>query len=149
MTLYYHTEDDLVEVRPDILSYGASDLEPQMLESESIINRTIESRWYRAAAAENGLDFRTTIFDPALMLNGETQLKRLATYKSLQLSYLYLMKEAPEPDAFERQMSTFRRLYEEELLLVMGAGLDYDWDESGAIEAGENLQPTYRRLQRC
>jgi len=149
MTLYYHTEDDLVEVRPDILSYGASDLEPQMLEGESIINRTIESRWYRAAAAENGLNFHTTVFNPALLLNADDQLKRLAVYKSLQLSYLYLMKEAPEPDAFERQMSTFRKLYEEELQLVLGAGLDYDWDESGAIEAGENLQPTYRRLQRC
>lgn len=148
MTLYYHTEDDLVEVRPNILSYGVSDFEPQMEESESIINRTLESRWYRAAAAENGLDFRTDVFNPALVLT-TSQVKRLATYKSLQLCYLHLMKEAPDPDAFERQMSTFKKLYDEEMQEVLGAGIDYDWDESGVIEAGENLQPTYRRLQRC
>lgn len=148
MALLFHTEDDLVEVRPEILSYGVSDFEPQMLESEIIINRTLEARWYRAIATDYGIDFRSTLYNPALLLNADTQLKRLACYKSLQLCYLFLMKEAPEPDAFERQMSTFKKLYADELVEVLAAGVDYDWDESGTIEAGENLQPTVRRLVR-
>lgn len=149
MALLFHSEDDLVEVRPDILSYGVSDFEPQMEESEAIINRTLDSRWYRTVANEHGLVFRETPFDPTLLLNADTQIKRLACYKSLQLCYLHLMKEAPEPDAFERQMNTFKKLYADELVEVLAAGLDYDWDSSGAIDSGERAEPVIRRLQRC
>ena len=148
MALLYHSEDDLVEVRPDILSYGVSDFDAQMEESETIINRAIDAKWYRAIAADNGIDYQETPFDGTLLLNGDTQLKRLAVYKSLQLCYMYLMKESPEPDAFERQMETFKKLYADELSEVLASGLDYDWDESGVIAAGENYQQVIRRLQR-
>ena len=148
MTILFHSEDDLVEVRPNILLYGVTDFEAQMQKSEDIINRVLESRWYRAKATDQKINFESTVFDPALLLNADGQLKTLAVYKSLQLIYLHLMKETPEEDGFERQMGTFKKLYAEELAEVLASGLDYDWDDSGTIEAGENIQPQIRRLQR-
>lgn len=148
MALLFHGDEDLTEVRPDILSYGITDFDVQMEESESIINRTLDARWYRNVADDFGLNWRVTPFKPALLLNGGVQLNRLATYKSLQLIYLFLMKESPEPDAFERQMDTFKKLYKEELNEVLNAGVDYDFDEDGEIAAGENILPKIRRLIR-
>lgn len=148
MTLYFHGDDDLTEIRPDIFSYGYTDFENQMQESEDIISRTIESKWYRTRAEEVGVDWRSTEFDRTLLLEASTQLRRVASYKSLELIYLFLMKEAPEPDAFERQMNTFKKLYNEEIQEVLDSGLDYDWDESGGIDPGENKLPRIRRLHR-
>jgi len=149
MALLYHSDDDLTAIRPNIFSYGITDFEELMEKSESIINRSLEANWYRGVATNNGLDFRTTVFNPELLLNGTTQLVALASYKSLQLIYLFLMKEqGSEPDAFERQSGTFKKLYGEEMKEVLDAGLDYDWSDDGNIDAGENIVPRIRRLER-
>lgn len=148
MALLFHGDDDLTEVRPDIFSYGVTDFESQMTEAEAIIIRVLDARWYREQANDRGIDWRSTPFDETLLLNVDTHLRRLAVYKSLELIYIYLMKESPEPDAFERQSNTFKKLYRDELNEVLTAGIDYDWDDSGDVGAGEIKQPSIRRLYR-
>jgi hypothetical protein len=148
MTLLFHDESDLIKVRPDIMNYGITDFNEQLLESENIIIRTLEHRWYRNRADDYGLNWRNTPFDATLLLTAATQLKRLAVYKSLQLIYLFIQKETPEPDAFERQSNSFKKLYAEELKEVLDSGLDYDWSGTGSIDSGENIQPRIRRLFR-
>lgn len=148
MALLFHNDDDLVAIRPNILSYGITDFELQMQEAENIVIRMLDARWYRNVASDNGIDFRSTPLDATLFLNASDQLSRLACYKSLQLIYLHLMKESPEADAFERQSATFKKLYSEEQKEVLDAGLDYDWSDDGTIDAGENIVPRIRRLQR-
>lgn len=147
MSLLYHSDDDLTDVRPNIFDYGVTDFEAQMLEAERVINRTLDARWYRNVALNSGLDWRATPFDPTLLLNVE-QVKKLAVYKSLQLIYIHLMKETRDPDVFERQAETFYKMYKDELQEVLNAGIDYDWDESGEVEAEESLKPRVRRLYR-
>ncbi len=144
----FHNDESLIKVRPDILNYGVTDFDEQMNESEDIILRTIESRWYRNVATSNGVDWRSTPFDATLMLNASNQLVRAGVYKSLELIYLFLMKEAVEPDAFERQVKLFAGRYKDEIGDVLTAGIDYDWDDSGAIDAGENIVPRIRRQHR-
>lgn len=148
MALLFHTDEDLLAIRPNILSYGITDFELQMQEAENIIIRMLDARWYRNVASDNGIDFRSTPLDAELFLNATDQLSRLSSYKSLQLIYLHLMKESPEADAFERQSGTFKKLYAEEQKEVLDAGLDYDWSDDGTIDAGENIVPRIRRLQR-
>ncbi len=147
MAHIYHDHSDLEDIRPDIHNYGVSDFTERMEEAEEIINRTLDSRWYRNVALDAGLDWRETPFNSALVLN-TSQLTRLACYKSLELIYLFLMKEAVEPDAFERQMKLFQSLYKQELSEVLQAGIDYDFDESGDISSDEKSQPSVRRLIR-
>lgn len=140
---------DLDKVRPDILLQGVTDWADQIAEATSIINRALEARWYRQAAKNAGLDPREYPYDQNLLLNSETQLTRLAVYKTLELGYLYLMKDAPDPDAFERETKVFKTMYANELAEVLGAGLDYDWDETGDIAYTEKNIPVMRRLKRC
>jgi hypothetical protein len=141
----YSNDQDLIKIRSNIMNY-ASDWEDQHVEAKSIIDRELESKWYKQHANEEGIDWKTTPFDSDLV--DAAYLRRLACYKTLELIYLFLLQDSPEVDAFERQREIFQELYEQELQKVLVFGLGYDWDESGAIEADERLRPRFRRLKR-
>lgn len=144
----YCTEDDLIKIRPNIMGLGVDDWSDQIEEAGNIIDRAIETFWYRRIAEENDINWRETTFDRNLLLSASTQLTRLGSYKTLERCYMFLAKDSKEPDAFERQRELFKKMYDDELSDVLDAGVDYDWDESGAIVAGENIIPQVRRLVR-
>ena len=158
----YCTDEDLVAKRPKILTYGVTSFESGdtdvISEATEIIDRVIEARWYREAAGNFGYDFRDTPFNQE-RLDGydsdaenpaaNTQLKRLAIYKSLELAYEYLMKDSPDQDGFERQMDNFAKKYKEELAIVLDVGLNYDWDAGGVVTSDEKYQKSTRTLERC
>jgi hypothetical protein len=144
---YYSTDDDLIKIRPNILQLGVSDWEEQSKEAFSIINRSIVSKWYKEVAMEYDVEWRKEVFDPDKV--DETQLVRLSCYKILELAYLHLMKDTPEPDGFERQMKLFQGLYATEFNNVLASGINYDWDASDTIEWDEKLMPRQRRLKRA
>jgi len=144
----YCDDDDLVAQRPKILSLGVATWATQIAEATTIINRALETRWYRQACREYELDYRAYAFDPDLLLNAADQLTRLGTFKSLELAYMVLQKDSPEADAFERHAGSYRKLYGTELAEVLAQGLDYDWDDSGAIGDTEKRMPSMRRLKR-
>jgi hypothetical protein len=143
---YYSTDEDIKKIRPNVLQLGVSDWLNQHEDAFAIINRALIGKWYKAISAEYCIDWRVTEFDPDLV--DIDQVKRLSSYKALELLYLYLMKDSPEPDGFEREVSLFRSRYNSELLEVLAIGINYDWDDSGTVEADEKYQPQIRRLQR-
>lgn len=146
----YSTDEDLVGLRPDILDLGVEKYTPQHEEAKRIIDRVLEFRWYRNAAEDIGVDWRTTAFDPTLLKSADTQLKRLSSYKALELAYEYLMQASPSPTAFSELRDLYAKKYKEELSDVLGAGVDYDWSEAGEdiIGGEETAAPTIRRLKR-
>jgi hypothetical protein len=142
----YSNDNDILEIRANILSLGVDNWTFKHQEAFSIINRVLSKRWYETVAAENGLDWRVTSFDPDKMHIEDV--RRLACYKTLELAYLYLMNDAPEPDGFERQMKIFRELYNEELSIITAAGLTYDWDADLVVDPEEKFIRVPRRLSR-
>jgi hypothetical protein len=142
----YASDLDLVKIRPNILNLGVKNWDDQHAEATRQINRVLEKRWYYERAADHGIDPTTTPFDQT-KVDGE-QVKNLACYKALELVYLYLMKDAPSPDGFEREYKIFRDLYKEELSDLVTIGINYDWDEDDLFTGAERLQPRIRRLQR-
>jgi len=147
MALVFHDDDDLIAIRSDIFNYGETDFEDQMTEAERVVIRSLDSRWYRANAENFGIDWRDTPFDSSKVLNVD-QVKKACSYKSLQFIYLFLAKESPEPDGFERNSKNFQKLYAEEMNELLTAGIDYDWDDSGDLSADEIKIPQVRRLYR-
>lgn len=142
----YSTDEDLVAIRPNILSLGVDSWSGYHEKTFRLVNRTISRRWYQTACTEYSLDWRDTGFSPDLV--EEDSLKDLACFKTLELAYLYLMKDSKEPDGFEREMHLFRKLYNQELEEVLSTGISYDWDGSGAIVDDERYQRNPRRLIR-
>jgi len=126
---------------------GQSDWEEQHLEAFDIINRTLISRWYKVVAAEHGVDWWLTEFDPDLV--DTDQLVRLSCYKVLELAYMFLMKDSPDSDGFERHVTLFSGLYSQELKEVLGIGINYDWDANDEIGTDEKYEPAPRRNYRA
>jgi hypothetical protein len=144
----YSSDEDLVALRPDILNLGVDEWTAKHTEAASIINRVVEYKWYRGEAQENGVDWRSSPFDSSLLLSADTQLKRLSSYKTLELIYEYIMQASADPSAFSSLRDLYAKKYSEELKDVLGAGLDYDWTSSGAISYEEKAAPAIRRLKR-
>lgn len=67
----------------------------------------------------------------------ENQLRELSVYYALFLIYQYAMNDTETADGYERQADRFLKMYNDEWERLMSVGIQYDWDESGVIEADE------------
>lgn len=143
----YCTDADMEKIRPNILQLGVTDWSNERDEAYSLINRIITARWYNKAAEIMGVDPRATAFTPANVESGTFQ--RLETYKALELAYLKLMKGGAEEDGFERQMEMFRKRFNDELLLILDIGINYDWDNNELVDDDEKFIRSPRRLMRA
>lgn len=143
----YCTDIDLLTYRPNILSLGVEDWENQREYAYEIINRVIESRWYRQAAEELNVDYLEVVFNPELVEEG--YLTRLECFKALELIYMYLKKDSQESDGFARLEKEFRNRYNEELDIILAMGITYDWDQSGAISYDERFITSPRRIHKA
>jgi len=143
----YSTDDDLIKIRPNILDLGVSEWVEQHQQAFAIINRALIARWYKSVAAENGVDWRSTEFNPDLV--DISQILRLSCYKTLELAYIYLTQDSPTPGGFEREAESFAKRYNSELNEVLAIGLSYDWGDDSAVDTEEKYQIPIRRLKRC
>ena len=153
----YTDDDDIVEIRHDILSFGVASFEsnPDLhTEAKRQIDRALDFGWYRQEAENRYAnltlvaDWRTYPFDPAKMLNAATQITRLAALKVIELAFAYLKKEAE--DNFAMLEKQFREEYARELADVLKQGIDYDWNSNATIESTETKQVrNFRTLSRC
>lgn len=142
----YSTDEDLLEIRSNILSLGVDSWEEQHQKAFGIINRAIINKWYKEAAKDYSLDYRDAEFSPDLVEEGF--LTELSCYKTLELIYLQLMKDSPQQDGFGRNREIFRDLYNEELREILASGISYDWDGDSSIVDTEKYQRVPRRLTR-
>jgi len=146
---YYCEEYDLLAERPNILGYGVNSWDDKILEASEFVTEDLELNWYRGAAENHNIDWQEYPFDPEYLYSS-SRVKRLAVYKTLELAYRYLMKDAPaDQDAFEHQSKLYAELYSKHLKSLCAHGVDYDWDASGGLDYSEQRQPTMRRLTRC
>lgn len=154
----YSNDEDLLERRSNITNLGIAEWQLIHYKSRDIINRDIEAGWYRQACEATGkrnyniplsyIDYRTTPFVPARMLNWIIQLKDLSVFKTLELVYEYLSKDVEE-DVFMKLSDRYKKKYNDELKRVIKAGIDYDWDADSIIDTEEiSYQRLTRRLSR-
>ena len=154
----YSKDKDLLEIRSNIINLGIAEWQLSHYKSRDVINRDLESGWYRQAceATEQNnynvplihIDYRTSPFVPARMLNWSVQLKDLSVFKTLELVYEYLSKDAEE-DVFMKLSDRYKKKYDDELKRVIKAGIDYDWDADSVIDTEEvSYQRLTRRLSR-
>lgn len=143
----YCTDEDLKVYRSEIMEMGVTSWEDQRNLAYAAINRLVISRWYNRNAPDQGIDPYVTPFDPELVKEGE--FRQLECFKTLELAYMILMKDDPEPDGFERNMGLFARQYGNEFDSLISSGIDYDWDSSGVIETDEKQIRAPRRILRA
>ncbi len=145
-TIPYTINADLFAERPQ-LEDGNISFTPYHIEAADIINRTINTKWYKDNSAQRSMDFRVTPFDPALLSDSGAQVKRLATFQTLKLIYESLITGPDDENIM--QMDRFIGRYNDELELVMDEGIDYDWNDDGTIQPDEKAEkPAVRTIVR-
>lgn len=161
--MLYATDADLLILRPDILSYGPTEWADMHAKAAEIITRDLDVNWYRGSATERGVawkayplpplnqrtfDYAVYPFDAELLLNAESQLKSLGCFKALELIFASLTKGTD--DTFASLRDHYAASYKAELPAVCAAGIDYDWNQNGAIDDTDKAQAAApRRLVRC
>lgn len=118
------------------------------IEAMEDIDRIIEVKWFKPRVRERyGRDIEflsgNLDFDPDLMLNAGTQLRKASVYRVLG-AYVCpkLSKATRSADSWEKRAEEFNKRFDEEIERVLSAGIDYDWDRSGEVEDDENRIPT-------
>ena len=112
-------------------------------ETKKDIDRIVDLSWYRSQVrARTGMSVDllndSRLFNPDLMLNAETQLKKLAAFRCLgEYVCPKLAKFVDENDVWGNRAKFYREKFNEELERVLAIGIDYDWDSSGVIEHDE------------
>jgi len=141
----YSSDDDLLKRRSNIISLGIGSWAFTHYKARDIVNRDLESGWYRQTCGEKGVDYRLTPFSPGRMLNWETQVKDLSVFKTFELAYEYLSKDS-ETDVYMALSDRYAKKYEIEFKRIIKAGIDYDWDADNVVEALE--EKAYQKLPR-
>lgn len=126
-----------------VTQVNAASFDNDHAEAKADIDRIIDLAWYRPQfRARTGSNIEllgdSQLFDPDLMLNAETQLKKLTAFRCLG-KYVCpkLAKFVDENDTWGNRAKHFLAEFEEELERVLAIGIDYDWDNSGVIENDE------------
>ena len=117
-------------------------------EAKDDIDKIIEIKWFKPRVRERfGKDIElldgNLDFDPSLMLNSGTQLRKASAFRVLG-HYICpkLSKATRNADAWEKRGEEFNEKFEEEIERVLKVGIDYDWDQSGQVDDDENRIPT-------
>ncbi len=145
------TDQDLMEHAVELsrlLPPEQDDWAPQRALAEDALLRDLARRWHDPTARRRGLDPEQTPMDPARL--PMTTVKPLAVLKSLEVIYGFLARpDAPAAEGLERSAMRHRALYHQELESLLAAGLPYDWNDSGSVEAAEQTPTPGRRLSRA
>ena len=144
----YSTDADLQVYEPKILLEGVANFTAYHPLAFADINRILIAEWW-TAAKRNWLANTPYVMTTKLLaedaefvpqyLGDPTQLKAAACFRVLGwYAYEQLAKyTAEEPDRYERKKTVYRERFEEEMRLVIGAGLQYDFTRDGQISAAE------------
>ena len=81
-------------------------------------------------------DMRNRGYDIDLFLNYQTQLKQMYIYKTIELICSGLLNDGQDQDSYYTHSERYKALYQAEASNLIA---DYDENESGEIEDGEEL----------
>ena len=151
MAITLATISDIQEYEPDIIDFGIPDFSAEITKAQNDVFRDLRIRWWPAYSV--GLydlsKLNTGQTEPDENLYTASQLTRATVYQALGFHiYPKLAKFDVDQDLFERKMEFYRKEYARELDLILRDGVEYDFDSSGTVDAGEREATHYLRLKR-
>lgn len=141
---------DLQEYEPDVLNYGIPNFDDALSKAQADVERYLRVNWWPSQQIGR---FDVTIVGTNLELDAnkltESQFTRATVYCALGY-YIYprLSKFEPEMDMFQMKLDYYKRMYAEEIDLVIRDGVEYDLDSSGDITDAEKVPQYFLRLKR-
>lgn len=141
---------DLQEYEPDVLNYGIPNFDDALSKAQADVERYLRVNWWPSQQIGR---FDVTIVGTNVELDAnkltESQFTRATVYCALGY-YIYprLSKFEPEMDVFQMKLDYYKKMFAEEINMVIRDGVEYDLDSSGDITDAEKVPQYFLRLKR-
>lgn len=146
----FATISDIQEYEPDILDYGIQNFNDALTKAQADVERYLRVHWWPSQQIGR-FDITIIGFNAEMDENKltESQFTRAAVYCALGY-YIYprLSKFEPEMDVFQMKMDYYKRMYAEEIDMVIRDGVEYDLDSDGTVTDAEKIPQYFLRLKR-
>lgn len=145
----FATINDIQEYEPDILNYGLPDFDDALTKAQSDVERHLRINWWPTQQYHKyDITFVQPVEMDATKLT-DSQFTRATVYCALGY-YIYprLSKFEPDMDMFQMKLDYYKKMYAEEIDLVIRDGVEYDIDDSGTISSAEKTPNYFLRLKR-
>lgn len=141
---------DILEYEPTILDFGIQNFDDALTKAQSDVERYLRVNWWPSHQIGR-FDITIIGLNSEMDENKLTELQftRAAVYCALGY-YIYprLSKFEPEMDVFQMKMDYYKKMYAEEIDMVVRDGVEYDLDSSGTITDAEKTPQYFLRLKR-
>jgi len=146
----FATITDVKEYEPDIDNYGIPNFDDALSKAQSDVERYLRVNWWPSQQIGR---FDISVVGTNLEMDAnkltESQLTRACVYCALGY-YIYpkLSKFEPEMDVFQMKLDYYKKMYAEEIDMVIRDGVEYDLDSNGTITDAERTSQYFLRLKR-
>ena len=146
----FATISDVKEFEPNIDEYGIQTFTEQLSKAQADVERYLRVHWWPSQQVGR---FDISIIGTNAEMDAnkltESQLTRATVYCALGY-YIFplLSKFEPDLDVFQMKMDYYKKMYAEEIQMVISDGVEYDIDSSGDITDAEKTPQYFLRLQR-
>lgn len=146
----FATISDIIEYEPNILDYGISNFDDALVKAQADVERFLRVNWWPTQTIGK---YDITIIGTFTEMDANkltaSQMTRATVYCALGY-YIYprLSKFEPEIDVFQNKFDYYKKLYHEEIDMVIRDGVEYDIDSSGTITNVEKEPSYFLRLKR-
>lgn len=146
----FATINDVKEYEPDILNYGLPNFDDALSKAEQDVKRYLRVNWWPSQQIGRFditiVGFNAEMDDTKLT---DSQFTRATVYCALGY-YIYprLSKFEPELDVFQMKLDYYKKMYAEEIDMVIRDGVEYDLDGDGDVTPAEKTASYFMRLKR-
>jgi len=146
----FATITDITAYEPDILNYGLPNFDDAIAKAEQDVKRYLRVNWWPSQQIGRFditiVGFNAEMDETKLT---DSQFTRATVYCALGY-YIYprLSKFEPTLDVFQMKYDYYKKMYAEEIDMVIRDGIEYDVDDDGNVTAAEKTPNYFLRLKR-
>lgn len=135
----FSTDSDLMEIIPDILSFGIASFSDKHSLAQAEIERELRAKWYPMMKLADEMD--------ATLLTA-SQWTKASAYLVLWKHALPKLTNWVDGDRFQNMITFYKTRYEEELNAVIRDGVEYDFNNDSVVTESEKAPVYFGRLAR-
>ena len=146
----FATISDIQQYEPDVTNYGIQNFDDALVKAQADVERYLRVHWWPTQQFGR---FDITIVGTNVEMDAtrltDNQLTRATVYSALGY-YIYprLSKFEPNLDVFQMKMDYYKKMYAEEIQLVIADGVEYDVDNNNVVTDAEKVPQYFLRLKR-
>lgn len=146
----FATISNIQEYEPDVLNFGIQNFDDALTKAQADVERYLRVNWWPSQQIGR---FDITVVGTNMEMDPnkltDSQFTRATVYCALGY-YIYprLSKFEPTLDIFQMKLDYYKKMYAEEIDLVIRDGVEYDLDSNGQISDAEKVPQYFLRLKR-